>query len=290
MFDLMEPRRDDRRLVRGRRFQLRLLTAPIRALPDFYVLGAMKSGTSSLFHYICQNPDVARPFRKETHFLSLGVRQGLGLGWYRAHFPIRARLAGKRTGEATPDYLFEAPALHRLHQIRPDARMIVVLRDPVARAVSHFQHEVRMGRETMSLEDAMMQEDARIAHAEAAGQAGLETVLHASYRRRGQYAEQLERLFQLFPRDKVLVVWSTDLFKDPVETMARVFAFLDLPDVSKDLQFAVKNAATSKVAASPAVVDSLRSHYRSHDARLAELLGVSVPWSQGVVMHGSDPG
>jgi hypothetical protein len=108
----------------------------------------------------------------------------------------------------------------------------------------------------------------------------LETLLHASYKRRGQYADQLERLFGLFPRENVLIVFSSDLFDHPRNTMARVFAFLKRPDVSESMTFDVKNAATRKIAVGPAVLDELRLHYRSHDARLAELLGRSLPWAR----------
>lgn len=279
MFKLMEPRQDDQRLVRNRRFRRRRLTAPFRALPDFYVLGAMKSGTSSLFDYICQHPGVVPPFRKETHYLTLGVRKGFGPGWYRAHFPIRVKLADRITGEATPDYLFETAALDRLKRLRPDAKLLVLLRDPVERAISQYQHEVRMGREAMSLEDAIAYEDDRIEFAEKMGPAGLETVLHASYKRRGQYAEQLERLFELFPRDQVLVVWSANLFARPEETMSDVFGFLDLPAPMKSLDFKVKNASAQELQPCSNVVSALRIHYRAHDARLSELLCQPIPWS-----------
>ncbi len=279
MLCLMQPRQNDQRLVRGSQFRLRMLTSPLRALPNFFVLGAMKSGTSSLFDYVCQHPGVAPPFRKETHYLTLGVREGLSLDWYRAHFPIRMKLANKMTGEATPDYLFETPALERLKRLRPAAKLMVLFRDPVERAISQYQHEVRMGRETMSLEDALAHEDERIAFAEKMGPAGSETVLHATYKRRGQYAEQLERLFKYFPRDQVLVLWNADLFARPRETMVRVFEFLGLPAATKSLNFEVKNAATQEFRASPNVVEALQAHYRPHDARLAELLSQPVPWS-----------
>lgn len=278
MPDLMEPRQDDRRLQRGRRFGIRRATAPLRALPDFYVLGAMKSGTSSLFDYICQHPDVAPPFRKETHYLTLGWREGRSTGWYRAHFPVRALSSGKLTGEATPDYLFEAAALGRLKTMRPDAKVMVVLRDPVERAISQYRHEVRMGRETLTLEEAITREDERIALAEATGSEGLETLLHASYKRRGQYADQLEHLFGLFPRNQVLVLWSADLFEHPRATMGRVFAFLGLPPATGDMSFGVKNAAPGSGSAPAAVVAALKAHYEPHNARLAALLGQPVPW------------
>ena len=106
---LMAPRAVDRRLARGRGFAFARATAGLRALPDFLVLGAMKAGTSSLFHHLTRHLQVRGPLRKEVHYFGHGQRAGRSLGWYRAHFPRRLPLRGAWiTGEATPDYLYDA--------------------------------------------------------------------------------------------------------------------------------------------------------------------------------------
>jgi hypothetical protein len=275
----MAPRRDDARLRRGRGFVLRRATAPMRLRPSFWILGAMKAGTSSLFDYICQHPQVAPPLRKEVHFFTRGWRFGRGFDWYAAHFPLRAAVPrGAITGEATPGYLFEPDAVGRLAAYRPDAKLIVVLRDPVERAVSQYLHEARLGRETLPIAEAMTREPERMALAEAAGAAGDETRLHASYLARGEYAAQIRTVLRHFGRDQLLAVTSDDLFADPAAATRKCLAFLGLPQPRDPLDFGVKNKAPSRIEIDPELRATLRRHFEPHNRDLETLLGRDLPW------------
>ncbi len=273
---LMAPRSVDRRLARGRGFALARATARLRALPDFLVLGAMKAGTSSLFHHLTRHPQVRGPYRKEIHYFGLGRRAGRGLGWYRAHFPVR-RGAAWLTGEATPDYLYDPDVPARIREALPAIRLIAVLREPASRAVSHYFHEVRMGRETLPIEEAFAIEEARLAHAAAVGERGRETLHHACYRRRGLYAEQIERYLALFPRERLLILGSGELRREPEAAMARVFAHLGLPPAAIDAR-AERNVGAGQAPPPPALVGALRAWFEPHDARLAALLGGLPEW------------
>jgi hypothetical protein len=275
----LQPRRDDRRLVREDGFRLRLLTAPLRALPHFLIVGAMKSGTSSLFHCIRQHPMVASPFRKEVHYFSHGVRHGRGDGWYRAHFPLRMRLRpGTLTGEATPDYMFDREAVAGLAARLPRARLIVILRDPVERAISHYFHECRMGREYLPLEQALAVEDERLEAARHLGEAGVETLMHASYKARGRYAEQLETLRRHVPPERILVLGSATLFRTPERALGEVFDFLGLPPPPSPPRLEVKNAGTNRTEVSDAVREGLAETFRDDNERLFALLGRKLDW------------
>ena len=273
---LMAPRAVDRRLARGRGFALARATARLRALPDFLVLGAMKAGTSSLFHHLTRHPQVRGPLRKEVHYFGHGHRAGRSLGWYRAHFPLR-RGSGWLTGEATPDYLYDAQAPARIRAALPDVRLIAILREPAGRAVSHYFHEVRMGRETLPIEEAFAMEGARLAHAATLGEAGRETLHHAGYRHRGLYAEQIERYLALFPRERLLVLGSAELRRDPEAAMAQVFAHLGLPPAAIDAGTA-RNEGSNKEPPPPALVVELRAAFEAPNARLAALLGSLPDW------------
>lgn len=276
---LMRPRTEDKRLARGRRFWLRCATAPLRALPDFMIVGAMKSGTSSLFDHVRQHPLVAPPYRKETHYLDLGRHRGCPALWYRAHFPLRARMRpGMITGEATPDYMFDPAIPPALRAMRPDLRLIVVLRNPVDRVISHYHHEVRMGREHLSLETALELEEARLATARKAGAEGGETLQHASYRRRSIYAPQLRILLEHFPRERVLVLSSRQLFDDPAAVMAETQEFLGLPEPGVPYEFRVKNSAPRRAEVSGDLRAGLEAFFAPHNARLFELLGRDLDW------------
>ena len=272
---LMRPRRDDPRLRRGPGFAARRATAGLRRPPDFLVLGAMKAGTSSVMHHLTRHPGVRGPWRKEVHHFTLAHRHGRGAGWYRAHFPLR--WSGGITGEATPNYLYDPEAPARIRAALPDVRLLAILREPVARAVSHYHHEVRMGRETLPIEEAFAAEEARLARAAALGEGARETLDHACYRRRGAYAEQIERYLALFPRERLLILGTGELARDPSAAMARAHAHLGLPPAPIDAG-AVRNRGGAREPAPPALLAELREWFAPHEARLAALLGGLPDW------------
>ncbi|MCC6312615.1 MAG: sulfotransferase [Thermomicrobiales bacterium] len=200
--------------------------------PDFIVIGAQRSGSTSLYRYLTAHPRIAPATRKEVHYFSLHHERGRA--WYRRQFPHQATL-GTITGEATPYYLFHPHAPGRVRMEAPQARLLAILRNPVDRAYSHYAHEVAQGRESLSFEDAIAREPERLA-AESARLAADPTFVSAihqrwSYLARGRYAEQLRRWFELVPRDRVLVLRSEDLYTNPAATMERAALFLDLEPV-----------------------------------------------------------
>src|SRR5688572_14326389 len=114
-------------------------------LPDFLIVGAMRSGTTSLHKYLQAHPDVFVASGKEVHFFDR--RYGRGLDWYRSRF---AGVTTERVvGEATPAYMYDENAIARIAHDLPDARLIVVLRNPVDRAYSHYWRNRSRGRENL---------------------------------------------------------------------------------------------------------------------------------------------
>lgn len=228
-----------RRQVLDLRVALRGRVASRRSLPDFLVIGAQRSGTSSLYKWLGEHPLVLPSLRKETEYFSLNYEKGEA--WYRAHFPslLRRRMLRQLreceplSFEATPYYLFHPFAPARAARLVPDAKLIVLLRNPVDRAYSHYHHMVRHGSETLSFEEAIKSEPERVA-------ADIERLqiepLHRSlahhrfsYLARGRYAEQLERWLSEFPRDRFLVLSSEELYASPSSAYQQVLAFLGLP-------------------------------------------------------------
>ncbi|MEX0797213.1 MAG: sulfotransferase domain-containing protein, partial [Acidimicrobiia bacterium] len=146
------PVRARRSLVKARH-RLRALTARWRVVPDFVIIGCQRGGTSSLYRYLGMHPEISPSLRKETEYFTAKFPEGES--WYRAHFPLalRHRIAtalGKRrlAFEATPDYLVDPRAPARCHALLPDARIVVMLREPGERALSQFHHNVRHRFET----------------------------------------------------------------------------------------------------------------------------------------------
>lgn len=216
--------------LRRLRLRYRELTAGARGLPAALIVGAQKGGTTSLFTYLVQHPGVLPPLSKEIHFFELNYAHGAS--WYRARFPYARRLRGAITLDASPYYLAHPLVPERAARLLPDARIIVLLRNPVDRAFSHYQHEVRGGREPLSFAEAVEQEPARLAGEEErlrADPAYYSYNHHRySYLLRGRYIDQLRRWLEYFPRDRMLLLQSERLFQDPAGTTAAVHRFLGL--------------------------------------------------------------
>lgn len=206
---------------------IRKHTAALRTRPNLLVIGTMRGGTSSVFKYLSNHSDITPSIRKETQYLTRYF--GKGNNWYLAHFPIRPRSV---VFEASPDYLFHPRSAERAWALMPDAKIVALLRDPAERAWSHYRHMVRLGFETLSFEEALTAEAARI---DTAWREALESgqtdpvMLRFSYQRRSEYARQAERWLDVYPREQLLFLKSEDLFARPEATLTEIYSFLGLP-------------------------------------------------------------
>lgn len=275
-----------RKVLRGAVRGYGLATVPLRPLPDFLIIGAQKAGTTALYAYLRWHPQVTGPSFKEVSFFDRHYARGSR--WYRAHLPARPRqwIARRRdgrwptVGEASPSYLFHPLAPERVSALIPAARLIAVLRNPVDRALSHYQHEVALGREHLSFEEALDREDERM-RGELERIAGDPTYFsHAwwnyTYVARGRYAEQLERWYEAFPREQLLVLFSEELLEHPAETYARVLDFLKV--APHELSSFPRIFAREYDEMAPATRQRLEAEFTEPNQRLAELLGRPIPW------------
>jgi hypothetical protein len=216
------------------------LTSGFRLLPSYLIVGAQKGGTSALYEYLVRHPLVGRSTNEEVHYFSLNYARGTA--WYRGHFPTAARAAYVRrrygrelvTGESSPYYLFHPHAVERIRELLPDARLIVVLRNPVDRAYSQYNHSRQMGAEPLeSFEAGLAAEPGRL-------DGEVEKMLadpfynsfshfNHSYLARGLYVEQLERLYRLFDERQILLETAEDLATKTDDVYVRVLEFLGLP-------------------------------------------------------------
>ncbi|MDX6749359.1 sulfotransferase [Geminicoccaceae bacterium 1502E] len=246
-------------------------------LPHFLVLGAQKAGTTSLFKYLSRHPGLARPFRKEVHFFDQAYDRGLG--WYRAHFP--AERDPRLRYEATPYYLYHPLVPHRARRHLPDARLIVLLRDPVARAYSHYWHEVENGREARPFALAIEGELERMAADEEALIRG--TLEHSdghqrhSYLSRGFYTPQIERWLACYPREQFLFVASRELFGDPDAALGRILSFVGA-DPSFSLREKDNRAHNSRSypRLEPALRERLEALFDDDRAAVGRLTGIEL--------------
>lgn len=250
----------------------RRATSSLRPLPDFLVIGAQKAGTTSLYDVLTGHPDVLPARTKEVQFFSLDYDRGES--WYRAHFPsVAARQRRRITGEATPYYLFHPLAPQRTQALLPRAKLVVLLRDPVVRAHSHFVHSRRLGFEPLtSFRDALDAEAERLAGGSDFWHQ------HASYVSRGRYALQLRAWLEVYSREQVLVLRSEDFFADTAGTASSVARWLGLSDAG-DLQGAASNAAPGgRPDLEPGLADRVRESLAKDARELVELLGPRFSW------------
>jgi hypothetical protein len=257
-------------LESGRRLELQLRLRDERSLPQAMIIGAMKCGTSSLHNYLTQHPGVIAPLRKEVHYFD--VRFDHGERWYRANFG--------RVGEpglnldSSPYYLAHPLAPQRAHALVPEAKLIVLLRDPVRRAYSHYWHERDKKRESLSFEEAIAAEPARLGDDEqrlARGELRQSRAhQHFSYLARGRYAEQLERWWRHYPRERLLVLRFEELARDPLALLDRTLEFLGLPSI-ENVRLEARNARKYPPM-NPATEERLRDYFAPHEARLQALL------------------
>jgi hypothetical protein len=203
-------------------------------LPDFIIIGAQRCGTSSLYSYLIQHPQIAPAARKELHYFDLNY--AAGNEWYRSQFPdepFDGRLA--ITGEASPYYLFHPMATERCASVVPDAKLIVMVRDPVKRAYSHYHHEVRKGRETLTFEEAIDREPERLAGERdkliADPNYKSQPYQSYSYLARGLYTDQLKTWRKYFATNQILAVSSDLLFENADAEYSRVLEFLQIDPI-----------------------------------------------------------
>ena len=252
-------------------------TAALRPLPDFLIIGAQKAGTTALYAYLRQHPQITGPSWKEVSFFDRHYAHGEA--WYRGNFPNTLRARGL-VGEASPSYLFHPLAPGRVAAMVPDAKLVALVRNPVDRAFSHYQHEVALDREPLSFEDALEAEDERLRGEEERMRADPAYFSRAwwdyTYRARGRYAEQLERWLAVFPREQLLIVPNEDLDAEPAQTHALVLEFLGAPPHRLDSyprvfdrQYEPMNAETRA---------RLAAEFAGPNHRLYELLGRNLGW------------
>lgn len=264
----------------------RRMTGFLRVLPNFLIIGGQKCGTTSLYSYLGQHPSVLRATPKEVHFFD--ERFHRGLNWYRAHFPmatsrllINLRGDACLVGEASPYYMFHPLVPLRVHTLLPQARVIALLRNPVDRALSHYHHQVRKGRETLSFEEAVEQETCRLS-------GEVDRMIedpryrsfnhrHYSYLSRGLYLEQLQRWAQVFRRDQMLILRAEDLFVDPSSTFKQVCEWLQLRPIHLP-EFKRRNQG-QYAAMSQSTRRQLLAFFEPHNQRLYQHLGRDFGWN-----------
>lgn len=256
-------------------------TQHFRHLPTTLIVGAQKAGTTQLYSYLVTHPCCFGAARKEVDYFSKFPERSVQ--WYRSRFPLSFWVTRKQgqVMEASPSYMATPSALRKMKEVVPKARVIVILRDPVSRAFSHYQHRKTRHFESRSFAECVEEE---LRADEFPPTFGIALQPNAAkmwgYLARGYYALQIELLLKLFARNKVLFVDSATLFQDTTATCQRVFDFMGLDDFEVQ-PTKIYNRGFYKEKIDSQVAELLREHYRPYDDLLANLLGMEFSWMKG---------
>jgi len=272
-------------------------------LPDFLIVGVARGGTTALMSALRGHPHVMPTPARELHFFDSN-HYNYGLGWYRRQFPSRIRreawlLAGRApaiTGENSPFYLAHPDAPARIARDLPDVRLIALLRDPTARAVSHWQLRARQRLEHRPFVEAVDADLAEVAReldvaeqpgAEAADEQAGRVKRTGQHRRtryeryvaRGLYLPQLQRWHAQLPREQLLIIPSERWFGEPLPVMREVCQHLGLR-APRRLPPMRRNTWGTPKPIDPDAVARLREFYRPHNAALEAYLGLDFAWGE----------
>lgn len=274
-----------------------MATADLRPLPDLVIIGIKRGGTTSLFRDLELHP-AALPLVPSARRLPLRENQkgvhyfdshsDRGLRWYRSHFAtrfahdVRRRRVGETfTAEASPYYFFHPQAARRTAEALPETRFVVMLRDPVERTISHWSEQTRNGVETLTLAEALDAEPDRVGDDAERLASGAMATSHAheqqTFAAQSEYADSLERWFEAVGRDRVLVAFSEDYYRDASTVLAPIAEQLGVSPFPDDVG-AHRNAAPRPSSIEADLEARLVARFRPDVERVAALSGRTPPW------------
>ena len=259
----------------------RIMTNQLRVLPDFVVIGSTKSGTTSLHYYLIQHPRIIS--ERNVHFFE--YMQTNSIEWYRAHFPTKAYKNFKKltVGEQTATYLFHPLIPKRIHTTIPNAKLIVVLRNPVDRAYSNYTHQVREGIEKRTFEEAIKSELKRIEICKnnpeyKINNNDFNNHVVFSYLRHGIYVDFIKAWMKFFTKEQFLILPTYDLNNNRAKFLKQVFDYLNVQN------FEIKDVERQNVGEYKKLDKSMRKflvdYYRPHNERLFKLLEKNFDWDK----------
>tara|TARA_Y100001936_G_scaffold169582_1_gene165848 strand:+ start:14113 stop:15009 length:897 start_codon:yes stop_codon:yes gene_type:complete len=222
----------------------RYITSQIRLQPSFIIIGYPKCGTTSLYDYLIQHPNIGSASRKELDFFNLAYKRGIQ--YYKSHFPttfskksFENKFNSKFiTGEATPLYISHPYALSRIRKHFPDIKLILLLRNPIDRAFSHYQHQRRGNLDKITKFEEVINLD-KERHKVINEKYENNEITHENqglfmqgYIEMGKYINDIERLYDLFDKKQILILFTDELNHKRDYVLKTVFEFLGIPEIN----------------------------------------------------------
>lgn len=205
-------------------------TYQYRAIPDFLIVGAQKSGTTSLYYDLSAHPQLKTNLGpQEVAFFT--SKYNKGITHYRSFFPFHKK--GYLYYQSCPYYLFHPLTPERVYYHFPNMKIIILLRNPIYRTFSHYNHQRLAGRENLSFEEALKREEERLEGEEERlmrnPDAKSYNHRHYSYIKRSIYIYQIDRWLNYFSKSQMLILSSDEYFQEPASALSKVYDFLGIP-------------------------------------------------------------
>ena len=248
-------------------------SAPKQLGPDFIIAGASKSGTSSIYYYLSRHPQVLLSHKKELDFYWQHYQRGID--WYLAHFPSITDRPNFLTGEATPNYLRFPQVAKRIKDTFPKTKIIILLRNPVDRAISWHYHKLNSGLSKLDLKTAIATEIERLATVTEA------EIINTGYYNPDNimsslYIYKIKPWIETLGREQFLILKSEDFYFHPQQNMERVFKFLNLP--SNPLENYPQVNAGSYQEVDPKIRKTLADYFAPYNKQLEQYLDMEFNW------------
>ena len=263
------------------------ITASLRILPDFLVIGVGRGGTTSCFHYLSQHPSIIGSAYDDIGFFDQNFH--LGLNWYRSMFPTKflkkkiVKEFGKcLTYDVTPSYIRKPWVARRIKELFPKIKLIALLRNPVDKAYSHYHLSLRSGVQKSSFEE-IIEEDVKTFQKFENTNSMIDDEYFRNYIEksllgRGIYAQQLKIWFELFDPKQILILTSEELSTETNKTMNKIFQFLDLPDY--EIPDTAKRSTGNYTNMKMDTRKKLISFYSKYNQDLFKLLNQEFDWNK----------
>ena len=259
-------------------------TSPIRVLPDFIIIGAMKSGTTSLYYNICQHQNVFEAAYDEIGFFDDNYE--LGLNWYRSMFPTIfqkyiSKLKHQKflTGEDTPFYFWKEDAVNRINKILPNVKLIIILRNPIDRAYSNYTDRINQGKELNSFEEVIEREINLIkknGEKNSKSNQIIDIIKEPAYLAKGIYVNQLELWIKKFPLNQFHILSTEEMANNPNKTLQKVFEFLEIP--KENIKTPQKRKMKKYSPMNIKTRESLIEFYKPYNEKLFEEINQRFDW------------
>ena len=246
---------------------------PKKLAPDFIIAGASKCGTSSIYYYLSRHPQVLLSHTKEIDFFVSNYQRGID--WYLAHFPSITDRPDFLTGEATPNYLRFPEVARRIKDTFPQTKIIILLRNPVDRAISWHYHKLNTGLTSENIATAIATEIERLANVSEAeitntGFYNPDNIMSSLY------IYKIKPWIELLGREQFLILKSEDFYLNPLQNMTEVFNFLDLPNCPLNNYPKVNAGSYNRI--DPNLRRTLSEYFAPYNQQLEEYLGMKFDW------------